>query len=42
MTQAATRSVLQRDHDLRQTFTHIAFLHFADNSYRPDEGEEYD
>jgi len=42
MTYTATRSVLQQDHDTRQIFTHNAFLHFADNSQRPDKGEECD
>jgi len=27
---------------MRQIFTHTAFLHFADNSQRPDKVEEYD
>jgi len=37
-----THSVLQRDHDTVQIFKHTAFLYFADNSQRPDEGKEYD
>jgi len=27
---------------MRQIFSHTYFLHFPDNSQRPDEGEEYD
>jgi hypothetical protein len=27
---------------MKQVFTHTAFLHFADNAQRHDQGEEYD
>ena len=37
-----TQSVLRRDHDTRQIFTHTAFSAFCRQSQTPDKGEEYD
>ena len=42
MTQTDAHSVLRRDYDTRQIFTHTAFSAFKYSSQRPDEGEEYD